>query len=190
MSYRTVGTLFLIRTFKNFALNGLPFEDSSFDFIHQRLLIFAIPLVRWQQLVNELVRITRRGGWVELTEVNPFVQHTGPATERLIDLIVQVALQQGFDAAISQHMDSLLGIAGLKRVETRTQIIPLGKWGGQLGTMALADIMAIAHAMKALVVAQTQTPPEEFERLKMLMQHEVELYRSTFTFHIAYGQSQ
>ena len=44
-------------------LNGLPFEDNFFDFVHQRHMIFAIPQIKWQQLVNELVRVTRRGGW-------------------------------------------------------------------------------------------------------------------------------
>jgi ubiquinone/menaquinone biosynthesis C-methylase UbiE len=172
------------------ALDGLSFEDSSFDFVHQRLLIFAIPLLRWQQLVDELVRVTRRGGWVELTEVNPFFEQMGPATERIVDLIVQTMLQRGFDLTISQRMSTLLGTAGLKRVETRVQLIPVGNWGGRLGTMALADIRAIFQAMKPLIVAQMQTPPEEFDRLTMQMEQEVEQYHTTFTFDTAYGQRQ
>lgn len=169
-------------------LNRLPFEDSFFDYVHQRLLIFAIPQIRWQQLVNELVRVTRRGGWVELIEVNPSFQHMGPATERVLDLVVQAALKLGLDPAISQHVGTLLSTAGLKRVGTSTQLVPLGNWGGPLGTMAIADILAIAQGMKSPVVAQTQTTMEEFDRLTMRMVEEVEGYRTTFTFHIAYGQ--
>jgi len=172
------------------ALDGLSFEDSSFGFVHQRLLIFAIPLLRWQQLVDELVRVTRRGGWVELIEVNPFFQQMGPATERMLDLIVQTMLQRGFDLAISQRMSTLLGTAGLKRVETKALLIPIGNWGGQLGTMALADILAIFQAMKPLIVVQTQIAPEEFDRLTMQLKQEVEQYHTTFTFDIAYGQRQ
>lgn len=169
-------------------LHGLPFEDSFFDFVHQRLLIFAIPQTRWQQLVNELVRVTRRGGWVELIEVNPFFQHVGPATERVLRLVVQTAQRIGLDPAISQHIGTLLSTAGLKRVGTSTQLVPVGKWGGQLGTMAIADILAIAQGMKSPVVAQMQTTPEEYDNLTMQMVEEVEVYRTTFTFHIAYGQ--
>lgn len=171
-------------------LNGLPFEDSFFDFVHQRLLIFAIPQTRWQQLVNELVRVTRRGGWVELIEVNPTFQHMGPATERVLHLIVQAAQQLGLDPAISQRIGTLLSTAGLKRVGTSTQLVPIGNWGGQLGTMAIADMLAIAQGMKSPVVAQTLTTPEEFVNLTMQMAEEVEEYRTTFTFHIAYGQRQ
>jgi ubiquinone/menaquinone biosynthesis C-methylase UbiE len=171
-------------------LNGLPFEDSFFDFVHQRLLIFAIPQARWQPLVNELVRVTRRGGWVELIEVNPTFQHMGPATERLLHLVVQATLKLGLDPAISQHMGPLLSIAGLKRVGTSTQLVPLGNWGGQIGTMAIADILAIAQGMKSPVVAQTQTTPAEFDNLTMQLAEEAEEYHTTFTFHIAYGQCQ
>lgn len=169
-------------------LNRLPFEDSFFDFVHQRLLIFAIPQIRWQQLINELVRVTRRSGWVELIEVNPSFQHMGPATERILHLVVQSAQQLGLDLAISQHIGTLLSAAGLKRVGTSTQLVPLGTWGGPLGTMAIADILATAQGMKPAVVAQTPTTLEEFDRLAMQMAEEVEEYRTTFTFHIAYGQ--
>jgi hypothetical protein len=50
--------------------------------------------------------------------------------------------------------------------------------------------VAITQAMKVLVVAQTHTQLQEYDRLVMLMQEEVERYRTIFTFHIAYGQRQ
>ena len=171
-------------------LEGLPFEDSSFNFIHQRLLIFAVPLLRWQHLVNELARVTAAEGWVELTEVNPFFHNMGPATKRMVDLIVRVSEQRGFDPFISQHIGPLLTTAGLTNVKTSTHIIPLGDWGGQLGTMAKTDVLAIPQAVKPLVVAQTQITPEEFDHLAMQMEQEVEQYRTIFTFQIAYGQRQ
>ena len=171
-------------------LHKLPFEDSFFDFVHQRHFIFTILQHRWQSLVNELVRVTRRGGWVELIEMNPVLQHTGPATERVLQLVTQAALQLGLDPAISQHIGTLLGTAGLKRVGTSTQLVPLGNWGGQPGAMALADILAIAQEMKPQVLAQTQTASNEFDLLTMQMVEEVEQYCTTFTFHLAYGQRQ
>jgi ubiquinone/menaquinone biosynthesis C-methylase UbiE len=169
-------------------LNELPFEDTFFDFVHQRLFIFTIPQLHWQQLVNELVRVTRRGGWVEIIEVNPVFQHTGPATEYVLQMIIQAALQLGLDPAISQRLGTLLGKAGLKRVGTSTQLVPVGAWGGQLGTMAIAGILAIVQGMKPPVLAHTHTTSDEFDRLMMQMAEEVEEYRTTFTFHIAYGQ--
>lgn len=45
------------------ALKGLPFSPFQFDFVHQRSLGYAIPSTGWHQVVNELVRVTRPGGW-------------------------------------------------------------------------------------------------------------------------------
>jgi len=78
----------------------------------------------------------------------------------------------------------------LKRVGISTQLMPVGNWGGQLGDIAVRNMMAIVQAMKPLIVAQMQTAPEDFDHLIRQMRKEVEQYHTTFTFHIAYGQGQ
>src|SRR5262245_61759287 len=47
-------------------LQGLPFASGSFDFVHQRLLMLAVPLRLWPGVVDELVRVLQPGGWLEL----------------------------------------------------------------------------------------------------------------------------
>ena len=49
-------------------LEGLPFEDGTFDFVHMRLLFTAIPADRWPFAISELARVTRPDGWVESVE--------------------------------------------------------------------------------------------------------------------------
>jgi ubiquinone/menaquinone biosynthesis C-methylase UbiE len=49
-------------------VTGLPFADNSFDFVHQRMLMGALPAKDWQRAVSELVRVTKRGGWIQLLE--------------------------------------------------------------------------------------------------------------------------
>lgn len=171
-------------------LNALPFANASFDFTHQRFRFFAIPLPRWQPLINELARVTRRGGWIELTELNLPLQYMGPHTERVIQLIMQAASEHGLDPAITQHMSTLLGAAGLKRVGTSTQLVPVGNWGGHPGVLALTSILSIAREMQPLVSVRTQTAPDEFSRLTAQMIQEVEQRRTTLTFHIVYGHRQ
>ncbi len=169
-------------------LNSLPFEDHSFDFVHQRLLLFAIPAARWPQLIQELVRVTRVQGWIELTEVDPLFQHIGPATERVLDLVIRAGQQLGIDMSIAHNIGPLLRAAELTHVEISTRIIPCGNWAGRLGSMALADVMAIAQALKPLVATQKQTTLEEYDSLMAQMEEEVEQYHTAFNFHFAYGQ--
>src|SRR5579883_2951423 len=67
-------------------LEGLPFPDASFDFVHMRLLVAGIPHDRWPGVIKELARVTQPGGWVESVE-SPSLQRGGPATERIIQWI-------------------------------------------------------------------------------------------------------
>jgi ubiquinone/menaquinone biosynthesis C-methylase UbiE len=48
------------------ALDGLLFEDNTFDFVYQRLLIAAYPANKWQEVINELVRVVKPGGYLEV----------------------------------------------------------------------------------------------------------------------------
>ena len=50
-------------------LDGLPFPDNSFDYVHQRLLILGIPSDKWQSVVNDIVRVLKPGGYLEVFEI-------------------------------------------------------------------------------------------------------------------------
>ena len=47
-------------------LDGLPFEDDSFDFVFQRLLVGAIPKNKWPFIINELTRVLKPDGYLEV----------------------------------------------------------------------------------------------------------------------------
>ncbi|MBO0791319.1 MAG: class I SAM-dependent methyltransferase, partial [Ktedonobacteraceae bacterium] len=78
-------------------LEGLPFSPQSFDFVHQRLLVMALPLVHWPTVVYELARITALGGWVELVELDLMFNNRGRATELLLHWIAAASQQRGMD---------------------------------------------------------------------------------------------
>ncbi|CAG8758434.1 17571_t:CDS:2 [Racocetra fulgida] len=46
-------------------LERLPFDDNTFDYVFQRLLIIAIPAKEWPSVINELVRVLKPGGYLE-----------------------------------------------------------------------------------------------------------------------------
>jgi ubiquinone/menaquinone biosynthesis C-methylase UbiE len=49
-------------------LDGLPYPDNSFDFIHMRLMIIALRSSEWPFVLNEIFRVLKPGGLVELVE--------------------------------------------------------------------------------------------------------------------------
>jgi ubiquinone/menaquinone biosynthesis C-methylase UbiE len=171
-------------------LQGLPFADNTFDFVHQRLLFLAVPLMAWPALVKELVRVTAPGGWVELLETTTVVAPVGPVNRRLKSLTDQLAALRGLDTQgmVIESLDRYLREAGLIRVERRFFEAPLGEWGGRIGALLALDIREVWNSLSGAVAGRFQIPQEELPALTEAMVREWEEYRTQMRFAVAYGQ--
>jgi ubiquinone/menaquinone biosynthesis C-methylase UbiE len=172
-------------------LHGLPFVDGAFDFVHQRLMVTSsIPTASWPMALADLVRVTRRGGWVELVEVEPGVHPAGPATERLFELTRTVGRSFGLvmDAAVIHSLGDHLRRAGLARVEQRTVDLPVGEWGGRVGSLTATNLRSLHTRLSAAFESELGVSASEFGELLRRMQEEWEQYRSSGTFVLAFGQ--
>ncbi|CAG8552889.1 16292_t:CDS:2 [Acaulospora colombiana] len=47
-------------------LDGLPFDDGEFDFVHLRFLVQYLTESQWAMAIREMTRITRSKGWIEI----------------------------------------------------------------------------------------------------------------------------
>ena len=170
-------------------LEGLPFAADSFDFTHQRLLFAAIPADRWPFVVDELARVTRPGGWVELVEMSS-VADGGPNIEMLADWLRRLTARRGVDVDAAEHVGDYLGAAPLKDVDIRVVNIPLGARGGRLGAMFAADFLSACRGFGGIAVQLGLTTQDEFDRT--LDAARVDLNSSAYKcyapFSIAVGQ--
>lgn len=171
-------------------LNGLPFPDQQFNYTHQRLLVAAIPSARWPDVVHELVRVTRPGGWVELLEIGDTIQNAGPATRRLLGWMTDISKSLGFEMDILHHLGDLLTQAGCQDVVSQDIPVPLGSWGGQAGQMLKTDMLQGYNAIKGPYCARSNTPPEAFDAMAQAAAIEWEQNRASYMFHAAYGRRQ
>ena len=165
-------------------LQGLPFPTGQFDFTHQRLLVGAIPALRWPEVVRELVRVTRVGGWVECLEVGATVQPMGRATERLLSWVRETSLARGIDVALVSQLGSLLTGAGCQGVETHELPVPLGAWAGRGGELLKLDTIRVFQALRP----RTTTPAEQVEAMLAEAEAEWEQQHACYVFHAAYGR--
>ena len=51
----------------------LPFANDSFDFVFQRFLIASITKDKWPVVINELTRILKPGGYLEVKYIGVYV---------------------------------------------------------------------------------------------------------------------
>ncbi len=170
-------------------LEGLPIPDAQFDFVHMRMLVSAIPHDRWPLVAQELVRVTRPGGWVESVEAL-LPKDGGPQAEQLMDWIRAISRRRGVEIADATHVGEWLQKAGIARVQMHEVLIPCGDYGGRLGKMMAADYFAGVKAVGGVIVSQGLASPEVFELTLRRAMEDIASprYRCVFPVYLAYGQ--
>jgi ubiquinone/menaquinone biosynthesis C-methylase UbiE len=167
-------------------LDGLPFPDASFDFVHQRLLVAALPEARWQGVVGELLRVTKPGGWVELLEAIP--TQGGPGMNALYEWLVAVGLRRGVNTLVTPHIADFLQAAGAQSVVGRDLPMALGKWGGRAGIMMETNYFALHKGLLGMMQQQGITTPQAFEEATAAARQEIAQGQYIWPYFLAYGQ--
>jgi SAM-dependent methyltransferase len=171
-------------------LQGLPFADDHFDFVHQRLMAVGLPVSAWPAAVAELARVTRPGGWVELVEMPLRAELPAPAVERLTELGRPLLEALGLDTAdvVYRSVDNYLGDAGLTNVERRETLMRVGRWGGETGLLMATTVRAGATRVCEVLQARGMLSDEE---TRVLLEDLVEEYETGHVSHavaVAFGQ--
>ena len=159
-------------------LEGLDFPDGSFDFVHQRLLIGAIPAERWPGVVAELARVTRPGGWVELVEAAP-VLGGGQALQTLTSWMISATASRGVDVYICEKIGQFLMRAGLQDVQFRELQLPMGTRGGRIGAMAETNYLALFTSLRNFILSRQLTTADHFD--SSLESARAELHNGQYT---------
>ncbi len=169
-------------------LAGLPFPDASFDFVHQRLLVGAIPAQQWPMVLYEFTRVTRPDGWVEVLESGSIYHRAGPATKQFQAWWQMGEKMLGFNLALIPQLDQMMRHVGLRNVHMETLDLPLGKWGGRAGEMLAIDLHAVFTSFRAVYVSRFGIPTGLFERTLAALPEEWEHYQTRYEFYLVYGQ--
>jgi hypothetical protein len=169
-------------------LQGLPFADESFDFVHQHLLAATLPVQSWPLVVQELARITAPVGWVELLEIGQSMTNPGPATSRYLQWWMELSERTGFDTTVVEHLGEIFQEAGLSPVTQQRIKAPAGQWGGYAGEMLATDMIEAMQAMKQRFCAHLNLSSASFDTTVDALPTEWEEYHTTFHFYLAYGQ--
>ena len=169
-------------------LRGLPFRDATFDLVHQRLLFLGIPGDSWPAVVRDLLRVARPGGWVELVE-GPIMRfdNAGPAIERLREVALEVVGARGLDTsgAVYDSLDAYLRDAGAVDVHRREVELPVGEWGGPVGSLMGTDFRA---GFTRFLEYRSELSAEDRRQLLQRVQEEYEERRVTARLAVAHGR--
>jgi ubiquinone/menaquinone biosynthesis C-methylase UbiE len=170
-------------------LKGLPFANMSFDFVHMRLLFTAIPAHRWPFVVQELARVTYRGGWIELLE-GGLPQNGGPAMNALLHWITEAGLRHGIDLQLGSQIGHFLRSVPTIDVVTRDIALPLGHHGGRTGRMVAVNAFAMMENLRTTILAQGITSAEQYDQALAAARLEADRgsWQCICPFYLAYGR--
>lgn len=173
-------------------LQGLPFRDGAFDFVHQRFLVLGVPIARWHDEVADLARTVAPGGWIELVEIQVALEPAGPAVTRLLDLAKEMLASLGLDTSrvVVDSIDGYLRAAGLARVDRHEFTMPIGQWGGRVGELMATDLRAAFTRTCEMLHLRSRLPLEEGMGLLQTAMGEFEQYRTAVACAVAIGQKR
>ncbi|KAI9331048.1 S-adenosyl-L-methionine-dependent methyltransferase, partial [Obelidium mucronatum] len=124
-------------------LEGLPYEDNTFDYVHQRMLVLGIPKEKWPQVFRELIRVTKPGGWIELLEVDTDVYRTGPIATTFSKSMFNAFEKRGLEPhAGSNLVHHATNSGSLTNIGSKTVSLPLA-WNGELGNLHAKDVRGV-----------------------------------------------
>lgn len=176
----------------NIVLEPLPFPDNSFDYVHQRLLVAGLKPQEWVCVVQELERVTKPGGWIELVEVDGHGGNNGPMTQQLWNWIELTLKGRGINVNIGTQpgLATLMKQAGLANIKQEVFNLPTGLHGGKIGTLLKENEQAFWIAMTPTVIHGTGIDVQEYENAIIASAAEVEIHKSYHTFYSACGQKR
>ncbi|CAG8485257.1 6339_t:CDS:2 [Paraglomus occultum] len=148
-------------------LEGLPFAADSFDYVRQGLLFEAFTEQQWEtHVVNELVRVTRVGGWVEFMEGYCSFVNPGRVTKRLTNAFSTFLKSKGISMRFEDNLTTYLeNTCRLSNISYEEQRIPLGKRGGRFGELALKNLIWTWLALKKPLADTMCISSEHFDAL-------------------------
>ncbi|KAJ3100514.1 hypothetical protein HK100_004696 [Physocladia obscura] len=141
-------------------------ENSTFDYVHQRLLVLGMPRDKFVGVLEELIRVTKPGGWIELVEANMVYYSPGPYTKILGTSIFDAINKRGLDCYAATNLPWY--VAQVKNnVETqdmKTLQMPVC-WGSEIGKLNGTNLKTVILAAEDWMHTAMGVSREDYRQL-------------------------
>ena len=168
-------------------LQGLPFNDNDFDYTHLRFLGLAIPMASWQSLVNDMVRVTRPKGWVEIVEFD-IPSGGGPAFTQIQVYWRRLAETYKLHPGAGSNIPGYAQNSGLRNIQQRAVRLNTGDRSSRAARMAAIDLYSGLAASGPAMINAKIVSREEFDQLYQQMREEIQYYSITWDLLAVWGQ--
>ncbi|RUS21719.1 S-adenosyl-L-methionine-dependent methyltransferase [Endogone sp. FLAS-F59071] len=145
-------------------LKGLPFEDNTFDFVFQRLMVLNFTPADWEHAIREIIRVTKPGGWIELYEVDMQLQRPGRTFLKFFRGLQTASESNNIDISLVNHLPEIVSSHHLINIHSDYISLPLG-WRGRVGELFLNNWRMIYLAMQQILAPAMGVTADEYQDL-------------------------
>lgn len=147
-------------------LDGLPYNDNTFDYVHMRFLITAFSKQEWERALKEIVRVTKTNGIIEIMEDEIEPRNDGPISRLLHSAFLSDLLSRNIDTTVYKHMtDILMNTRQLTNVKLEEMSTPFGKWAGRIGALLAENTANIFRTFRTKFSSFLGLEPDEYDKL-------------------------
>lgn len=161
-------------TMHNVAKDGpMPYNDNTFDFTQQALATLAYKTDEWKSVLSEMKRVTKPGGYIQLIEVDFYIQPLGEGGGLWRDQVLdQLKRKRDIDGRIACQLSNLLTEIGLIEIETRFVSVPVGSWGLDIGNLWEQNVEAFLEAARPFLVDLLKVTDNQFRKDRKRLKEE------------------
>ncbi|RUS27818.1 hypothetical protein BC938DRAFT_482692 [Jimgerdemannia flammicorona] len=148
------------------AAERLPFENEMFDYIFQRHMVASYDTDQWRKVTEEMFRVTKPGGFVEIVELDVGkIVGGGSVAKGAWRVAKAFAERNGMNLRIIHRLPYLMTEAGFIIAKAGHLSIPIGKQGGEIGRLFACDLRSVLQAGKALALRELTISSSFFDDL-------------------------
>lgn len=131
-------------------LEGLPFPDNHFDFVYMRFLLTAFTEDDWQnKVIQELCRVLKPGGYIEIMEGDMVLNPEGDCGKILMNAFRSILLSKSINPRIcSKIMNILSTHQSLTNFICEERLCPVGTWAGRVGEGISQDFCSTLYTLR------------------------------------------
>jgi SAM-dependent methyltransferase len=161
------------------ALQRFPFYDGSFDFVMARACSSFVPAAQWPQMIGEMIRVARPGGWIEVRDFG--LAHSSNATLNELTLKFATLVQaRGQHPGAGPFLRQYLTAARLRDVHVRNIVVRSGaRQGTRAGSLMLTDYLALLERLTPIVERAGVDSEAQWQALLSQVRAETRAYPDT-----------
>ncbi|GBB98385.1 hypothetical protein RclHR1_03210006 [Rhizophagus clarus] len=170
-------------------LEGLPWPPNTFDFVYKRFLSLSFTLKDLTKMVNEITRVTKIGGWIEVMNYGNSMKNSGKATKKLMDALKEFHESKHiFVLNIKESVKMLEDTGSITNIKYEENYTPIGKWNGQIGDLMMSIFMSAFNSYKLFLAPFMNITIEQFDVLLSEMEKEFNDHQSYVHTYRVYGK--